>query len=227
MYIGGFQKISLLDYPQKICSIIFTVGCNFRCIYCYNRPLVLPEFYPKTLSFSEIRDYLKKRKGLIDAVVFTGGEPTIQPDLMERMLELRQLGFLIKLDTNGAKPEIVEKCIKEEAVDYIAMDVKAPLEKYKFITQVNVDTNKILQSIKIIKSFPAYEFRTTVFPGLSIEDYEALFPLIKGAKRYFLQECRLQNTLQDCSSLVPFSSKEINFLKEKASKFVDYCEVRK
>ena len=119
MYIGGFQKISLLDYPQKICSIIFTVGCNFRCVYCYNRLLVLPEFYPKTLSFSEIKDYLKKRKGLIDAVVFTGGEPTIQPDLMERMLELRQLGFLIKLDTNGARPEIVQKCIKEEAVDIL------------------------------------------------------------------------------------------------------------
>jgi pyruvate formate lyase activating enzyme len=227
MYIGGFQKISLLDYPERICSIIFTVGCNFRCVYCYNRPLVLPEFYPKSLSFSEIKDYLKKRKGKIDAVVFTGGEPTIQPDLIERMLELKQLGFLIKLDTNGAMPEVINKCIKNGAVDYIAMDVKAPLNKYKFVTGVEVDVNKILTSIKIIKGFYSYEFRTTLFPGLKKEAFEALFPLLKGAKRYFLQECRLENTLKDCSHLPPFSSKTLICLEEKASEFVDYCKVRR
>ncbi|HDD35464.1 MAG TPA: anaerobic ribonucleoside-triphosphate reductase activating protein, partial [Candidatus Desulfofervidus auxilii] len=133
MYIGGFQKISLSDYPGKISCVIFTAGCNFRCVYCYNRPLVLKEYFPPPIPFEEIEIYLKKRKGLIDAVVFCGGEPTVQPDLIEYMEKVKKMGFSIKLDTNGALPGVIVKCIEKKLVDYIAMDVKAPLEKYNEI----------------------------------------------------------------------------------------------
>lgn len=226
MYIGGFEKFSLSDYPGKICSVIFTVGCNFRCAYCYNLPLILKEYFPPPIPFSEIESYLKKRKGFIDAVVFSGGEPTIQPDLIEYMKKIKEMNFLIKLDTNGALPEVIVKCIEKKAIDYIAMDIKAPLERYEEVVGVKVDIKKILESIRIIKKFPNYEFRTTLYPALSKEDFEKIFKLIEGAKRYYLQVCRLENTLKDCSHLHPLSRSEIAFLKEKAKKFVKFCEVR-
>jgi len=163
MIIGGFQKFSLLDYPDKISAIIFTQGCNFRCSYCHNNQLLDKEPSASTINPQEIWDFLNKRWKQIDAVVITGGEPTIQPDLIEFMQKIKNSGFLIKLDTNGSNPEVIEEVIKLKLADYIAMDIKAPLEKYQDITNSAVDTEKIQESINIIKNSDIeYEFRTTI-----------------------------------------------------------------
>ncbi|MCD6130025.1 MAG: anaerobic ribonucleoside-triphosphate reductase activating protein [Deltaproteobacteria bacterium] len=227
MKVGGFQKTSLTDYPGKICSIIFTIGCNFRCAYCYNRSLVLPEEYAKPIPLEEIWQYLGKRKGKIDAVEFTGGEPTLQNDLIEQILRVKEMGFLVKLDTNGSNPEVVDGCIKKNILDYIAMDVKAPLEKYEQVVGAYVDTGKIKDSIDMIKNFKDYEFRTTLYPALTYEDFLQIFELVKGAKNYFLQVCSLENTLRDCSHLKQFSEEEIQNLKKSAFNFVNNCEIRR
>ncbi|OQX50761.1 MAG: anaerobic ribonucleoside-triphosphate reductase activating protein [Candidatus Cloacimonas sp. 4484_209] len=131
MKIGGFQKVSLIDYPGKICAIVFTRGCNFRCPYCHNPELVLPENYSPLIPEEEIFSFLEKRRGKLDAVEITGGEPTLQEDLTEFIRKIKEMGFLVKLDTNGSFPSVLEKVIYSGLVDYIAMDVKAPLEKYR------------------------------------------------------------------------------------------------
>ncbi|OQX54991.1 MAG: anaerobic ribonucleoside-triphosphate reductase activating protein [Candidatus Cloacimonas sp. 4484_209] len=227
MKVGGFQKVSLVDYPGYVCSIIFTIGCNFRCAYCYNHSLVLPEEYPEPIPLEEVWQYLRRRKGRIDAVEFTGGEPTLQKDLIEQISRVKEMGFLVKLDTNGSNPEVVDSCIKKGIVDYIAMDVKAPLEKYREVVGVYVDTGKIKASIDMIKGFKDYELRTTLYPALTDEDFLKIFELVKGAKNYFLQVCSLENTLKDCSHLKQFSEKEIQNLKRLTSNFVNYCEIRR
>ncbi|MDL1972748.1 MAG: anaerobic ribonucleoside-triphosphate reductase activating protein [Deltaproteobacteria bacterium] len=226
MKIGGFQRTSLIDYPGKICSIIFTIGCNFRCPYCYNHRLVLPERYVEPIPIEEVWSFLKRRKGKIDAVEFTGGEPTIQEDLIEKMSKVKEMGFLVKLDTNGSHPEIIEKCIKKGVVDYVAMDIKAPLERYSFVTGVSIDIERIKESINIIGQLPDYEFRTTLYPALSDKDFLEIFQLIKGAKRYFLQVCKLKDTLKDCTHLKQFPREKIEILKKEALKFVKNCEIR-
>ena len=141
MLIGGFQKFSFIDYPGKVCAIVFTCGCNFRCSYCHNPELVMPELFKEPIPEGEILSFLENRKGKLDAVTITGGEPTMQRDLLEFVLSVKKLGFLIKLDTNGSDPDVLREAMKE--VDYVAMDVKAPLEKYRETTNSGVDTNRI------------------------------------------------------------------------------------
>jgi len=134
MIIGGFQKFSLLDYPDKISAIIFTQGCNFNCSYCHNKELISKEPYDNSINIEEIWNFLNKRWKQLDAVVITGGEPTLQPDLIEFMQKIKNLGFLIKLDTNGSNPDVIKEVIRLKLADYIAMDVKAPLEKSKKVS---------------------------------------------------------------------------------------------
>ena len=187
MNIGGIQKTSLLDYPEKISAIVFTKGCNFRCGYCHN-----PELFDiqgnQELKASDFLEFLKTRKGKLDAVVITGGEPCLQKDLKEFIIAIKKLGFLVKLDTNGSFPEIIEKLLPH--IDYIAMDIKGPLEKYQKISSSQIDTEKILKSIKLIKNSGIdYEFRTTVVKSqLKIEDFENIAQMLKGAKKYYLQK---------------------------------------
>ena len=144
MNIAGWQKVSLIDYPEKICSILFTQGCNFRCPYCHNPELVEPALFREPLSEKEIFAFLEKRKGKIDAVSITGGEPTIQPDLVEFILPMKDIGYLIKLDTNGSRPDVLGKLISEKLLDYIAMDVKAPLNRYPNIARCPIDLNRFI-----------------------------------------------------------------------------------
>lgn len=186
MQIGGVQKTSLLDFPDKISAIVFTQGCNFRCGYCHNPELINSKEQVWTLP--ALFDFLNSRKGKLDGVVITGGEPCIQNDLEDVIKEIKTLGFLVKLDTNGYFPEKLKKLLPH--LDYIAMDIKAPPEKYSEITRIKVDTKKIQESINIImNSGIDYEFRTTVVKSqLSFEDFEHLGQLIKGAKRYYLQK---------------------------------------
>ncbi len=191
MAIVGIDKLSLLDYEDKVSVVLFSQACNMRCPFCHNGEAVLGASKEDEIDFNEILDFLKTRKGLIDAVVFTGGEPTLEPDLKVKIKAVRDLGFLIKLDTNGTNPEIVESLLDEGLIDYVAMDIKNCPNLYaetcglKFI---NIDNIK--KSIAIIMAkAPDYEFRTTLVKELHERmDYEAFLNLIKGAKRLFLQK---------------------------------------
>ncbi len=188
--INGLQKTTLIDFPKKIASIVFSQGCNFRCGYCHNPELLSLNIPSTQLQPEEVLSFLKTRKEKLDGVVITGGEPTLQSGLYDFIKEIKSMGFLVKLDSNGTNPQILEKLIKENMLDYIAMDIKAPLEKYSDITNVKVNTENIQKSIKLIMESPVdYEFRTTVVKSqLSFDDFEDIGKLIKGAKRYYLQK---------------------------------------
>lgn len=199
MLIGGFQKTSLLDYPEKISAIVFTQGCNFRCPYCHNPELLKNGSNTSEWSITSVLDFLKTRVGKLDGVVVTGGEPCLHKDLANFLREIKKLGFLIKLDTNGSNPDMLESLIKEKLVDYIAMDIKAPFKKYKNVAGVDVNVDDITKSINIVKSCGIdYEFRTTVLKSLlTVEDFEQIGKEISGAKRYYLQKFVPSKTLDE------------------------------
>ena len=188
LLIGGLQKTSLLDYPGKIACIVFTQMCNFRCGYCHN-----PELFQKTepvLTVPAFFEFLNTRKGKLDGVVMTGGDPTLHSGLYDFIKVIKAIGFCVKLDTNGTNPELLTKLFQESLIDYIAMDIKAPLEKYPQITGVNINIEKIRRSIELVmKSGVDYEFRTTVVKSqLSFDDFDKIGQLIQGAKKYYLQK---------------------------------------
>ena len=187
--IGGIQKTTLTDFPEKVAAIVFTQGCNFRCGYCHN-PELLNFSNKECYSNSDFIDFLKTRQNKLDGVVITGGEPTLQTGLYDFIKDIKSLGFAVKLDTNGTNPDILKKLINENLLDYIAMDIKAPLEKYSQIVNVKVDISKVKQSINLIKENKVgYEFRTTVLKSqLSHSDFEKIGALINGAERYYLQK---------------------------------------
>jgi pyruvate formate lyase activating enzyme len=189
MKIGGLQKVSLMDYPGKICAIVFTQGCNFRCPYCHNPELVEPCLYQEPLPEESIFSYLERRQGKLEAVTITGGEPAIQSDLISFIKQVKALGYLVKLDTNGSKPEVLEDLINFKLVDYLAMDIKAPLIRYASVTRTPVKGKIIRQSIDIIMaSGIPYEFRTTVVKSqLHKAELLAIGNLIKKASLYVLQ----------------------------------------
>jgi pyruvate formate lyase activating enzyme len=193
MRIGGFQKLTLIDYPGKIATTVFTVGCSFRCPFCHNAELVIKsQFPPKNNMEEEFFAHLEKRKGKIMGVCITGGEPTIQPDLISFIEKVKEKGYLVKLDSNGSHPEVLQKMIKRGLVDFIAMDIKNSPKKYNETIGLSVDVKKIKKSVKIIMgSGVPYEFRTTVVPGIhSEQDFSEIAAWIKGAKSYYLQEYR-------------------------------------
>jgi pyruvate formate lyase activating enzyme len=174
MLLGGLQKTTLIDYPGKIACTVFTVGCNFRCPFCHNRDLVsLKGFRKKRLKEDkdgEIFDFLKKRVGLLDGVCITGGEPVLQKDLEGFIKKIKKLGFLVKLDTNGSRPEVIKRLLRKRLIDFIAMDVKTTFEDYPKVVGIKNDELRIKNSIKIIlNSGIDYELRTTVVPGLHDE----------------------------------------------------------
>lgn len=230
MKIAGFQKFSLIDYPGKISAIIFTQGCNFRCPYCHNPELVNSKLFTEILDEESILSFLKKRFGKLDGVVITGGEPLLQSDLIEFVNEIKKIGYFVKLDTNGSYPEILERLLTENLIDYVAMDIKAPLEKYSDIAQVNISTEKIMKSIvMLLNSNIDYEFRTTVVkPLLTEEDLISIAKLIKGAKRYVLQKFVKSKILDNSFATKAkfFSENELNIIKEKIEKYVKECVVR-
>lgn len=189
MKIAGWQKVSMVDYPEKIATVVFTPWCNFDCYYCHNRDLIHPNDAMEMISQEEILSYLKKRKGMIDALVISGGEPTLQGDLAQFMEKAKETGVLIKLDTNGSRPDVLKLLLDKNLVDYIAMDIKAPLEKICDITGFSVYNDEIIESIGLIMNKASdYEFRTTVAPTLTKEDLLKISEYIKGAKRYAIQQ---------------------------------------
>jgi len=227
MLIGGLQKFSLIDYPSKTAALIFTQGCNFSCHFCHNPSLVLKK--ASLINEEEIFEFLNKRKNQLDAVVITGGEPTIQKDLITFIKKIKNLNFLIKLDTNGTNPQMLKMLLEQNLLDYIAMDIKAPLEKYRLIIQNDIDILKINESINIILSSQIdYEFRTTYVKNLHVlDDAKNIAKSIKDAKLYILQRFVNKNTLNPIfKNYLPFSEKEMILLKKLSKDYVKNCEIR-
>lgn len=229
MLIGGFQKLSLIDYPKKAAALIFTQGCPFLCHYCHNPSLVLEDLKTSTIDEKTIFDFLEKRKNQLDAVVITGGEPTIQNDLVSFIKKIKKLNYLVKLDTNGLNPHVIKTLLDEKLIDYIAMDIKAPLDKYFHITQKNIDPNVIKESINLILSSSIdYEFRSTIVQDLHLlEDIEEMAKLIKNAKLYVLQKFVSKSTLNpEFSNKKAFSDKDMHLLLKICKKYVKNCLIK-
>ena len=177
MEIKGIQKVTLLDYPGKVACTVFTGGCNFRCPFCQNSDLVISPALTPTIAGEEIFGFLRKRRGLLDAICISGGEPLLQPDIAEFIMRCREMGYLVKLDTNGSFPDLLQRLIDAKLLNYIAMDIKTAPERYSVLTGVrNIDIGPVLASVDIIRnSGVEHEFRTTVVNEL------------QGEERYFLQ----------------------------------------
>ena len=228
MKIGGFQKTSLLDYPGEISAIIWTVGCNFNCPFCYNIDLVKGnvELFP----VEEIFGFLKKRKGLIEGLVISGGEPFLQKDLKEFCKKVKKIGYKIKIDTNGTFPEKLQELIDKKLVDYVAMDIKAPFKKYDKLAGKKTNMKKIKKSIEIIQDSDLdYEFKTTFVPDLLIkEDIVEIAKWLKGSRLYYLQQ--FKNDIPVISSkLSKKQSYSSNYLKETLNEikpYFDECYLR-
>ncbi len=227
--VKGYERSSMVEWPGKIVSIIFTPGCNFKCPYCHNSHIVMhPEEY-NDLDFYEILSDLKKRKKWIDAVEITGGEPTMFPKLIPMLKLLKKEGFLVKLDSNGSAPKILEKILSKKLVDYVAMDIKNCKEKYFKTAGIPVDISKIEASIEVIKKLAQeYEFRTTILPKHhSKKDIEKIAKWIKGSKKYFLQRFKPGNCLNPTyNSEKSFSEEEAEELAQIARKYVKAVDCR-
>lgn len=221
MKIAGLVKSSLIDYPGKVAAVVFTQGCNFHCGFCHN-PDLIPIDSEASIATDEVLAFLEKRKNILDGIVITGGEPMVQPDLSLFMKRLKDMGYLVKLDTNGSNPGALAKVISDGLVDYIAMDIKGPLENYENICG-HIDTAKISESIGIIMdSGLDYEFRTTVLPHYhALSDFHKVGELIKGAKCYTIQGFRPQITYdKKLSTERSFTLDELSEIAEIMKKYV-------
>lgn len=228
MKIGGVQKLSLIDYPGKTCAVLFTIGCNMRCGYCHNPELVLPERYIEGIPQEEVLAFLGTRVGKLQGVAISGGEPTVQPDLVEFMAKVKELGFAVKLDSNGTNPDILRQIFDRNLIDFIAMDIKGPLDKYQTIIARPIDVDAISESVDLIKkSGVDYEFRTTVVKSqIDWDDFDKIGQLIQGAPRYALQKFRPGKTLKpQFAREVTYSDEEFEKLKHKMERYVDLCVV--
>jgi len=228
MNIGGFQKTSLIDYPGNISSIIWTVGCNFRCPFCYNKNVVLGTV--ESIPEKEIFDHLAKRQGLIDGVVITGGEPFLQKDIVPFLQKIKEYNYLIKLDTNGTFPQKLEELLEKNLVDYISMDVKAPKQKYATLSGVKTNMKDIESSIKLLQTqAPDYEFRTTIVPDLlTKQDIVAIAQWLRGSKAFYLQQFKSNVPL--ISSAIehkePYPKEYLLEILNEISPFFDICGLR-
>ncbi len=217
MIIGGLQKTTLIDYPGKIAATIFLAGCNFRCPWCYSSELVLPEKIEKQpkLTEEEFFNFLNGRKGLLDGVVICGGEPTLNNDLPEFIKKIKEMGFLVKLDTNGSNPEMLEKLINGKLIDYVAMDIKS------------VELSK---SIDILKRGKVdFEFRTTVVPTIHTkENIIEMAKLIGGPSvKYYLQSFRPEKTLNpEFENIKPYPDSYLKEIREEIKGHFKICEIR-
>lgn len=227
MKIGGFQRFSLIDYPGKICAIVFTQGCNFRCPYCHNPELVEASKFCEPIPEQHILNFLHKRKGKLDAVSITGGEPTLHDDLINFLFDCKALDFLVKLDTNGTNPVMLERIIELGLVDYLAMDIKAPLHKYAEVTRSNVKPETIERSINIIENSGIdYEFRSTLVQNLlTTDDVLIMGNMLGRAKRYLLQKFIPSKVLdKSFSQYSSFTQESLNFLtRELQANFTEFA----
>ncbi len=212
MIFAGIVRTSLIDFPGKIATVLFTPGCNFNCYYCHNRSLI--EDIASLIPNDEIDAFLKKRQNLIDGVVVTGGEPTLHDDLLPYFLYLKDLGYATKLDTNGSNPEALAACLAAGALDYVAIDYKAPRSRYAEIARGEADPKDVLRSITILKeSGIDFEVRTTVIPQLTLEDLIRMAEELPEVPRYVLNDYKkpLDYLIEDLEliEVAPYSEKQI------------------
>lgn len=201
MVLGGLQKLTLIDYPGKIAATVFTVGCNFRCPFCHNPELVISDiaFERGSLLEEDFFSFLEKRRGKLDGVCVTGGEPTIQKGILDFLKRIKELGFLVKLDSNGTRPAVLEKMFSLQLVDFVAMDIKNSLKNYRKTCDADVDLEQIKLSVDLIRNSGVdYEFRTTVVPGIhTMDDFIAIGKWLNGIENFALQEYRDEGKILD------------------------------
>ncbi len=230
MNIRGLFKTSLIDYPGKICSVIFTGGCNLRCGYCHNPELAMNSSDLEKFEDEEIFSFIEKRKGLIDGITVTGGEPAIDSGLIPFLERVNSMGLHVKLDTNGFLPHVISECIEKGLVDYVAVDVKTSPEKYPLLTGRDFSFNEIVTTLDILKkSLIDYEIRTTCVPGfVTVNDIIKIGESTGRVKKYYLQQFVNINTLLDdrLKQLKPYTSEYLNLLKNETEKFTDFCFIR-
>ena len=228
MNIQGFQKLTLLDFPGKMACTVFTAGCNLRCPFCHNSRLVIDPEKTSEYSVDEILAYLKKRQGILDGVAITGGEPLLQPDRDKFIKKVRELGFAVKLDTNGTFPDRLKALVEQGLLDYVAMDVKNSPSGYSETVGIGgYDISKIQESIGfLLENKVDYEFRTTVVREFhSVFEIDGIGKMIKGAKRHYLQ------AFVDSGELIGFDlsavpKEEMLEMQKIMLKYVDFCEIR-
>lgn len=236
MIITALTKFTAIDFPGRLACILFTGGCNFRCGFCHNAEFVLPERLKEltnTIPFETVLNFLSERRGLLDGVSICGGEPTINVDLPEKMREIKNLGFQIKLDTNGSNPVMLEKIIESGLVDYLAMDIKDALPYRSELVGVEVGEVTLRQSIGLIKKAGVekgieYEFRSTILPGFhDLETVRKMGDSIAGAKKWVLQGFRGGKTLSDSFRDMPsFSTDELKEMSQYLTVYADKVEFR-
>lgn len=226
MKFAGIQKTSYIDYPGELCTVIFSAGCNFRCSYCHNAELIKGQ---NCIDEEEIIAMLESRKKNIRAVCISGGEVTLRNEIFEFMQKLKGLGYKVKLDTNGTNFELLKELLENQVVDYIAMDIKAPLDRYDIITGVSVTQESILKSVELLKnSNIKYEFRTTVAKELfKYEDLTEIANWLKGSQKYALQNFRdNENVLIGEGKLKPFDNEELKLFKIEYDSYFDVIDLR-
>jgi pyruvate formate lyase activating enzyme len=221
--IKGFIETSFLDWKERLSSVIFLGGCNFRCPYCHNKELVLNHAAMEDIPMEYITASLRKYKNWVDRVVITGGEPTINMSLFGLIGQLKSEKMRIKLDTNGSNPQILKGLVNDGLVDYVAMDVKGPIDRYSRWCGINVDTRRIRESIEfLLESTIDYEFRMTVVPFLHREDdvYEVA-SFVQKAKKFFIQEFRPDCTLRPSYARIrPFSANKIERIRANVTEIM-------
>lgn len=231
MRIVGFEKNSFVDYPGKIAAVAFAPGCNMNCFYCHNRDILCENKKRQFIDPDKFFQFIAKRKAFLDGVVVSGGEPTLQHDLIEFITEIKKIGYPVKLDTNGTNPAVLEKLIGQRLVDYVAMDIKAPLDKYEEICGTAIPMEKIEQSMNLLLQGKVdYEFRTTFVPQLTEEDGLNIAKRIRGARRYVLQQFRKPAGTTELNDIrlhaAPHSPDLMSKLGEQVKHFVQAFELR-
>lgn len=228
MNISGIQKLTLLDFPGRLACTVFTTGCNFRCPFCHNASLVLPG-KGEHIETEQVISFLKKREGVLEGVCITGGEPCFQDGIEEFIQEVRSMGFLVKLDTNGSFPEKLSSLLEKKLLDYVAMDIKTSKEKYLRVCGIKNERllQNVIESVEILKkSSVEHEFRTTTAKELQTsDDFERIGEWLKGEKRYFIQQYRADGELIG-EELTPYEKKELLTFADIMRRYVTNVDIR-
>lgn len=232
MILGGLQKTTLIDYPGKIAATVFTAGCSFRCPFCHNPELVLSGWENQgAISEKVFFEFLRKRKNNLDGICITGGEPAIQPDIIKFIRKIKKLGFLVKLDTNGTRPDILKKLFEEKLLDFVAMDIKNLLVNYAKACGTKPDKTRIKLSAELIRNSGVdYEFRTTVVPGIhQAKDFQQIGEWLNGSKKYVLQIFQDQGKILNEKKRVKFQKSrklDLKKIKSQIKKYFGKVEIR-
>jgi pyruvate formate lyase activating enzyme len=230
MKIGTIQKFSLIDYPGKVSAVVGTQGCNMRCFWCHNHYLIPYDYSPlsRPIEEDDFFRFLKDRINFLDAIVISGGEPTIHVDLPGFCEKIKSLGYLIKLDTNGTNPRLLRELIASDLLDYVAMDIKTHAGNYDKLCREKIDVNDILSSIDtILSGDKPYEFRTTcVTPFVCRDNIDQVAGMITGARLFYLQRCTDQGNMRGKNGYRALDRRELTDLKCKAASYVKLCRIR-